>query len=77
MTIAAAQRAHAEGFLASGGSMPTTAAYRDRVRGELIALAGAGGLVVPMSRIFPLADAIDALEVIKTGHPGGKLALIP
>ena len=77
VTIAASHRALAEGFLASGGSMPATAAYRDRVRAELIALAGAGRLVVPMGRTFPLGNAVDALELIKTGHPGGKLALIP
>jgi NADPH2:quinone reductase len=47
------------------------------VRADLIALAGSGELVVPMARTFPLADAIEALEFLKGGHPGGKLALLP
>ncbi len=57
--------------------MPESAAFRDAVRGDLIDLAGDGRLVVPVARTFPLTDAVAALELMKTGHPGGKLALIP
>ena len=77
VTVAAAARAQAEGFRAIGGTMPESAAFRDRVRARLIELAGRGELVVPMARTFPLAEARAALDLLRTGHPGGKLALIP
>jgi NADPH2:quinone reductase len=77
VTIAAQARAQADGITAIGGTMPASAAYRDSVRARLIDLAGEGQLVVPMARTFPLADAVAALELLQTGHPGGKLALLP
>lgn len=77
LTVANAARAEAGGFAHIGGTMPGSAAFRDRVRPELIALAGAGELVVPVARTFPLEEAVAALEVLRGGHPGGKLALIP
>jgi NADPH2:quinone reductase len=77
VTIAAAKQAAEYGFRMIGGSMPASAAYRTSIRAHLIALAADGSLVVPVARTFPLADAIAALELLKTGHPGGKLALIP
>ena len=36
-----------------------------------------GDLVVPMARTYPLDAAVEALEYVRTGHPGGKVALIP
>jgi NADPH:quinone reductase-like Zn-dependent oxidoreductase len=77
VTIAAFQRAQAEGFRVIGGMMPESAAFRDQARAGLIDLAGRGELVVPVARTFPLAEARAALELLATGHPGGKLALIP
>ncbi|MFJ6531154.1 NADP-dependent oxidoreductase [Microbacterium sp. NPDC091662] len=77
VTIAAAGRAGAEGILAIAGSMPESARFRDEVRGELTALAQNGDLVVPVARTFPLADALAAHRLLATGHPGGKIALIP
>jgi NADPH2:quinone reductase len=77
VTIAAAGRAQAEGFLAIGGMMPSSKTFRDQARAGLVDLAGRGELVVPVARTFPLADAREALELLRTGHPGGKLALIP
>ena len=77
VTIAAADRAKSDGFTAIGGAMPSSAAYRDENRARLIDLAADGRLVVPVARTFPLADAIDALRVLKGGHPGGNLALVP
>jgi NADPH:quinone reductase-like Zn-dependent oxidoreductase len=77
VTIANAAAARELGFLAIGGTVPASAAYRDSIRGDLVSLAASGDLVVPMARTFPLADAIEALELLKGGHPGGKLALIP
>lgn len=77
VTIAAMERAEAAGILMIMGALSASADYRDAVRADLIALAAAGELVVPMARTFALADAIDALTLLKAGHPGGKIALIP
>ena len=77
VTIAAAGRAQADGITMIGGAMPGSAAFRDRVRGDLVALAASGDLVVPLARTFPLAEAREALDLLQGGHPGGKLALLP
>lgn len=77
VTIAAAARAETDGILAIAGSMPDSATFRDGVRGDLAALAQSGDLVVPLARTFPLSDAPAAHRLLATGHPGGKLALIP
>jgi NADPH2:quinone reductase len=77
VTIAAFERAEAEGIKAIGGAMPASQAYRDSVRADLVRLAGEGRLVVPVARTFRLADALAAAEVLQGQHPGGKLALLP
>ncbi|QNE47327.1 NADP-dependent oxidoreductase [Glaciihabitans sp. INWT7] len=77
VTIAAMQRAEGAGIRVIMGAIPASAAYRDAVRAELIALAGEGKLEVPLARTFPLSEAVDALTLLSAGHPGGKLALIP
>jgi NADPH:quinone reductase len=77
VTIAASGRAEAEGFGYVGGGTPDSARFRDSVRARLIQLAAEGSLVVPVARTYPLAEARDALELLATGHPGGKLALVP
>jgi NADPH:quinone reductase-like Zn-dependent oxidoreductase len=77
VTIAAAARAKAEGFTAIGGAMPASQAYRDSVRADLVRLAGEGRLAVPVARTFPLADALEAAELLMGQHPGGKLVLEP
>lgn len=76
VTIAAMGRAQSEGIVVIAGSMPASARFRDGVRGELVALAQQGDLVVPVARTFPLDEAPAALELLAGGHPGGKLALI-
>src|SRR3954471_1423290 len=77
VTIAAAQRAAAEGIVMIGGMQPSSAAFRDQARAGLIAQAGAGELVVPMAATYPFEEAPRALEVLRGQHPGGKLALVP
>jgi NADPH:quinone reductase-like Zn-dependent oxidoreductase len=77
VTIAAPARASAEGFVALGGTQQASKEYRDSVRASLVSLAAAGELEVPMARTFPLTDALAAVDLIRTGHPGGKIALIP
>jgi len=76
-TIAAPARARADGILALGGTLPASKAYRDGVRAHLIELAGQGLLEVPVAGTYPLADALHAVERLQSGHPGGKLALVP
>jgi hypothetical protein len=77
VTIAAAERAKSEGFIAIVGSMPASQAYRDSVRADLVRLAGEGRLVVPIARTVPLAGAVEATAPLMGGHPGGELALTP
>ncbi|WP_442923499.1 zinc-binding dehydrogenase [Microbacterium sp. KUDC0406] len=77
VTIVAAGRARENGFRAIAGSLPDSTRFRDAARPRLIALAERGGLTVPVARTFPLAEAKEALRIVATGHPGGKLALIP
>jgi NADPH:quinone reductase-like Zn-dependent oxidoreductase len=77
VTVAAAGRAERDGFRAIGGRTPASARFRDQARPRLIQLAAEGSLVVPVARTFPLAEARAALELLMTGHPGGKLALVP
>jgi NADPH:quinone reductase-like Zn-dependent oxidoreductase len=77
VTIAAMARAQRDGILLIGGTMPSSAAFRDQVRPRLIAMAADGRLVVPVARTFPLDAAPEALALLQGGHPGGKLALLP
>jgi NADPH:quinone reductase-like Zn-dependent oxidoreductase len=77
VTIAAPARAAEAGFAAVGGAQPESKAFRDSVRQRLIDLAAAGELEVPVARTFPLAEAKAAAELLESGHPGGKLALLP
>jgi NADPH:quinone reductase len=77
VTIAASARARRDGIQAIGGTMPRSAAYRNEARPRLIAMAADGRLVVPVARTFPLDAAPEALALLQSGHPGGKLALLP
>ena len=77
VTIAAGHRAESDGIRHIAGAMPASKAYRDRVRADLVRLAAEGRLEVPVARTFPLADALEAVELVSGQHPGGKIALIP
>ncbi len=77
VTIAAPQRAESDGIRAIAGSIPASQAYRNAIRADLVRLAGAGDLVVPLAGSYPLAHAVEALEVLQGQHPGGKLSLLP
>lgn len=59
------------------GSDPASHEYRSSQRRRILQLAAEGKLEVPVARTFPLTSAGQALELLRTGHPGGKLALIP
>lgn len=77
VTIAAPAAAAEHGFPAIAGSMPASAQFRDGIREHLVELAESGALVVPVAREFPLDQAPQALALLASGHPGGKIALIP
>jgi NADPH:quinone reductase-like Zn-dependent oxidoreductase len=77
VTIVGTDRNRAAGITAIAGALPASAAFRDAARARVIAMAADGRLVVPIARTFPLAEAVAALELVRTGHPGGKVALIP
>lgn len=77
VTIAAPGAAAEHGFHAIAGSMPGSARFRDGIREHLVELAENGDLVVPVAREFPLDQAPQALALSASGHPGGKIALIP
>lgn len=77
VTIAAADRADRRGIRWIAGSLPASAAFRDGIRAELISLARAGDLVVPVAGTYPLEGMREAMRVLADGHPGGKLALVP
>jgi NADPH:quinone reductase len=77
VTIAAPQRAQSDGIQALGGTRPGSKAFREQVRGHLLELTGDGRLEVPVARTYPLADALEAVALLRGGHPGGKLALLP
>ncbi|WP_369265672.1 zinc-binding dehydrogenase [Streptomyces sp. R35] len=76
-TIAAIARAQKDGLRALIGVLPESMAYRNVVRQEVIDMAADGTLVVPVAATYSLADAQAAIARLATGHPGGKLALIP
>ncbi|MFT3660671.1 MAG: NADP-dependent oxidoreductase [Gordonia sp. (in: high G+C Gram-positive bacteria)] len=77
VTVAAPAAARAHGFTALAGSQPISAAYRDSVRAELVALLAAGELEVPIARTFPLDRAREALALTASGRAHGKVVVVP
>ncbi|MFI8632085.1 zinc-binding alcohol dehydrogenase family protein [Microbacterium sp. NPDC077663] len=77
ITIVRPDRVEKDGIVAIGGMMRASAVFRDGVRGALVDLAAQGMLEVPVARTYALTEAREAAEFLMTGHPGGKLALIP
>ncbi|GCE12436.1 NADP-dependent oxidoreductase [Tengunoibacter tsumagoiensis] len=76
VSIAAFGRAQKDGYQILGGMKPEGIQFRDKIRSHLIELAGQGKLVVPIAQTFPFTQAKNALELLASQHPGGKLALI-
>jgi NADPH2:quinone reductase len=78
-TLGAFRRAAELGFkaLGSGPGADPGSALRMAARLPLIELAGEGKLTVRVARTFPLAQAAEALEFVASGHPGGKVILLP
>lgn len=59
------------------GSDPASYEYRSSQRERILQLAARGELTVPVARTFPFIEAEQAFALLRTGHPGGKLSLIP
>jgi NADPH:quinone reductase-like Zn-dependent oxidoreductase len=76
VSAAAFGRAQKDGFKVVGGGSPVSAEFRNKVRGHLVALAAEGKLEVPIGKTFPFEEVKAALELLKSQHPGGKLALL-
>jgi NADPH:quinone reductase len=76
VTIAAAPRAKADGFVFIGASNPASGPFRARARSRILKLAQDGDLVVPMAQTFKFADAPAAFAALTSPHPPGKLALV-
>ncbi|MDT0117999.1 NADP-dependent oxidoreductase [Microbacterium sp. PRF11] len=77
VTIVDPERAKKDGVLWIAGSRPESARFRDIARARVLELAASGALEVPVTRTYPLADAIEAVRFVMNGHPGGKVALLP
>ncbi|MEN2742213.1 NADP-dependent oxidoreductase [Microbacterium sp. X-17] len=81
-TIVVGPRAAELGIRAWGGGnpVPLTAdelRLRDDAYALALALIAEGGLEVDIARTFPLTEAADAARLVESGHPGGKVILLP
>jgi len=76
VTIAAAARAKADGYVFIGASNPASGPFRARARSRILKLAQNGDLAVPMAGTFAFDDAPAAFAALTGPHPPGKLALV-
>lgn len=76
VTITGSPTILAAGGRAIGGGDPASDALRDAARPELLRLAGAGELVIPIVAAHPFDDYRAAFDTVAAGHAGGKLVLV-
>jgi NADPH:quinone reductase len=76
VTIAAAPRAKADGYVFIGASNPASGPFRAAARTRILNLAAAGDLAVPMAGTFGFDQAPAAFAALARQHPPGKLALL-
>jgi NADPH:quinone reductase len=76
VTIAAAPRAKADGYVFVGASNPQSGPFRARARSGILKQAQDGQLVVPMAQTFAFEDAPAAFAMLTSPHAPGKLALV-
>jgi NADPH:quinone reductase-like Zn-dependent oxidoreductase len=65
---------------AGGNPVPLTAeqnALRDDAYALALGLIADGEFEVDVARTFPLAEAAEAARLVDSGHPGGKVLLLP
>ncbi|MCC2033225.1 NADP-dependent oxidoreductase [Microbacterium allomyrinae] len=75
-TLAPGPKARDAGVRISAGAAPASIAFRMPQRPVVLALAASGELTLPIAKTFPLTQAPDALRLVATGHPGGKVVLL-
>ncbi len=76
-TLAPGPRAREAGVRISAGAAPASIAFREPERAAILELAASGAIALPIARTFALSDAPAALRLVATGHPGGKVVLVP
>jgi NADPH:quinone reductase len=76
VTIAAAPRAKADGYVFVGATNPASGPFRASARRRILKLAQDGDLVVPMAETFKFDDAPAAFAALTAPHSAGKLALV-
>jgi NADPH2:quinone reductase len=76
VTIVAASRAKADGYVFVGASNPESGPFRARARAGILRLARDGKLVVPIAQTFSFEQAPAAVTALTGPHPAGKLALV-
>jgi NADPH2:quinone reductase len=76
VTLTAFRRAAADGFVAIGASNPASGPFRAKARADIVDMAAAGNLTVPIARTFPFSAAREAVALLAGPHPSGKLALV-
>jgi NADPH2:quinone reductase len=76
VTIVAASRAKADGYVFVGASNPESGPFRARARAGILRLARDGKLVVPIAQTFSFEQAPAAVTALTKPHRAGKLALV-
>ncbi|OJX62330.1 MAG: hypothetical protein BGO95_11150 [Micrococcales bacterium 73-13] len=77
VTITGSPAILAAGGTAIGGGNPRSDAVRDAARAELVRLAAAGELDLPVVAARPFDDFRAAFALLAEGHAGGKIVLVP
>lgn len=77
VTIAGFGRVQDTGIEALDGSDPASRDYRLESRIRIVELAASGDLTVVVTGTYPLDQAAQALDKLRSGDAGGKLALVP
>jgi NADPH:quinone reductase len=76
VTIVAAGRAKADGYIFVGAANPKSGPFRAQARTRILKLAQDGDLVVPIAQTFGFTDAPAAFAALTGPHAPGKLALV-
>ncbi|BDZ64819.1 NADP-dependent oxidoreductase [Agromyces mangrovi Wang et al. 2018] len=76
-TLAPGKPAQEAGVHISAGMRPESIARRGPLRAVILGLAAEGAITLPVAATYPLVEAQDALRLVASGHPGGKVVLTP
>ena len=75
VTTAAFQQARESGFRFVGAGNPASGAFRAHARADVLRMADAGRLRVPLAATYPFERAPEALAALRAPHASGKFAL--